>query len=316
MEATTNGFARRCLPLVIANQAGWVVRLPFEVRVVWDGSDAPGSLDIGIDGDHPARNLVSDHFGWGILTFNVPFVFRTRSGIGLLVRGAPNFWVDGAHPLEGLVETDWATVTFTMNWKLLTPGRTVTFHRDDPVCFLQPIDVRTIEAARPEVVALADRPELAEGYDAWARSRAEFLAHPGRGGGDWQKHYFVGTAVAGGSAPAHRTTVSVAPFAGAPDLPSHLVDGAGPGPVLVKREVTVVEEDEDGFVVVDAAGGRHRLNATAMFVLECCSGDNRRADIVEMARVTFGLDHPPLAAVERCLNDLLRSGLVEAAPGG
>ncbi|MFP5317451.1 MAG: DUF6065 family protein [Acidimicrobiia bacterium] len=309
MEATSNGFARRCLPLVMANQAGWVVRLPFGLHVTWSGSAAPGSMDIRQLGpEHPARSIVSDHFGWGVLTFNIPFVFRTRAGTGLLVRGAPNFWVKGAHPLEGLVETDWATVTFTMNWKVLDPGRLVEFREGDPICFLQPIDVGVIEAARPEIVDLEVDPDVSAGYQAWAQSRAAFLADERRRDADWQKHYFVGDSFAGRAASSHRTTLAVSPFDGARAARAPAVAERRP----VKGAVQLVREEGEEFVIGDTAGGEHRLNATALFVLECCTGINTPSDIAEMTRIAFGLDTAPADAVDRCLSELLRSGLVEA----
>jgi hypothetical protein len=318
MDATSHGFARRCLPLVVANHAGWVVRAPFGLRATWSGSDGPGGIDVRVLGDgHPASALVSDHFGYGILTFNIPFVFRTPAGVGLSVRGAPNFWIEGAHPLEGLVETDWATVTFTMNWKLLRPGRPVEFRQDDPICFLQPIDLGLIEAARPEVVDIESDAGVAAGYHAWARSRSAFLADGERRPGDWQRDYFIGGRLAGPDAPVHRTTVAVRPFDGAPAALVHIVDGqfttadAVNGPALVKREPTSVTERGAEFVLTDADGAQHRLNATALFVLEACTGENSYEDIVEMVRVAFSLDDPPGAAVGGCLADLLRAGLVD-----
>jgi hypothetical protein len=36
MDATTDRFAYRCLPLVFANQAGWVVRCPVGFSVRFD----------------------------------------------------------------------------------------------------------------------------------------------------------------------------------------------------------------------------------------------------------------------------------------
>src|SRR5262245_45895419 len=39
MEATEARFANRCLPLLIANQAGWFILSNHELRITWDGTE-------------------------------------------------------------------------------------------------------------------------------------------------------------------------------------------------------------------------------------------------------------------------------------
>lgn len=57
MDATTNRFANRCLPLKMPNQAGWFVLNDRPVRVVWDGGKEISSTkveplrEVG-DGEH------------------------------------------------------------------------------------------------------------------------------------------------------------------------------------------------------------------------------------------------------------------------
>src|SRR5690606_37096116 len=102
MQNTRDAFANRCLPLLIANQAGWLVLLPHSVRVVWDGT--PGLKSICIESfDGPQPHLASSHFGHGILTFTIPFLFRTPPGYNLQVRGPANTPKDGVYPLDGIV---------------------------------------------------------------------------------------------------------------------------------------------------------------------------------------------------------------------
>ena len=65
--------------------------------------------------------MVSSNFGYGIVTWYLPYLFRTSPGYNLWVRGPVNSPKDGIVPLEGLVETDWAEATFTVNWKITRP---------------------------------------------------------------------------------------------------------------------------------------------------------------------------------------------------
>src|SRR5829696_7007803 len=44
VEATDQRFARRCLPLMMANRAGWFVLNSHTVRVTWDGGTGMEAL--------------------------------------------------------------------------------------------------------------------------------------------------------------------------------------------------------------------------------------------------------------------------------
>lgn len=316
IDATPHQFARRCLPLTVANQAGWVVRLPFGVRASWNGEQQPGSMQIEVQEEaHPARNCVNDHFGAGVLTFSIPYLFRTPPGIGLLVRGAPNFWVDGAHPLEGLVETDWATATFTMNWRLTAPHRWVEFRAGDPICFLQPMAVDVVEAAEPVMVDLADHPEVQAAYSAWSVARDTFNADSGRTGKEWQKDYFLGKSAQGQPAPKHRTRVAVAPFDGAPSFTMTAAPAPVRGPLYKAVAFTVVAVD-GGYEVTDPHGVAHRLSPSATYVLQSCTGTFEVREIAEQIAAAFRLPHVPHDEVAQCVSTLVAAGLITAEHPG
>src|SRR4051812_12634224 len=44
MDATTERFAYRCLPMVIANQAGWMIENPVDFTASWNGGRQPEDL--------------------------------------------------------------------------------------------------------------------------------------------------------------------------------------------------------------------------------------------------------------------------------
>jgi hypothetical protein len=213
MSATPFGFANRCLPLLMANQAGWFVCNEVKAEVTWNGEDARSGITIEYEGDAPAY-AANSHFGCGVVTWNLPWVFRTPPGYDLLVRGPANWPKDGAAPLEGLVETDWSPASFTMNWKLTRPGHTVTFAAGEPICMLVPQRRAELETFVPRLHARDDDPALRDEHDAWAAARGSFLneldrpdAAPG-----WQKDYFQGRRGDGSRMPEHRTRLHLARF--------------------------------------------------------------------------------------------------------
>ncbi|MCP3904362.1 MAG: hypothetical protein GY715_12095 [Planctomycetes bacterium] len=75
MDRTSDRFAYRCLPLVIANQLGWDVLCPFAFTATWDGTDAPEGITIDFTSE--PSDLVQAHFGHGVLTFSIGYLFRT-----------------------------------------------------------------------------------------------------------------------------------------------------------------------------------------------------------------------------------------------
>jgi hypothetical protein len=81
MEQTKRHRAYRCLPLLIANQAGWFVLCPTGLRARWDGRPEADGVRVELDGGEAPR--IKSHFGHGVLTFGLPYVFRTPPGVNL-----------------------------------------------------------------------------------------------------------------------------------------------------------------------------------------------------------------------------------------
>lgn len=211
----TGGFAYRCLPLTIANQAGWVVRCPAPFQAVWNGG--PATTDTAVlvtPGYERFSNQILSHFGWGIVTFSLPWLFRTPDGYTLHVRGPVNEPRHAIAALEGVVETDWAASTFTMNWKLTEADRIVRFAKGDPICHLSLVRVADLERSEPGIEYLDANPDLKADYQAWSASRNSFNKDPNRAPGDWQKDYFRGETVSGERAREHRSRLKIKPFPG------------------------------------------------------------------------------------------------------
>src|SRR5262249_11468483 len=152
-------WANRCLPLLVANQGGWVLLTPVPFEATWSGEPSPSGTTIEFSDELPHPRPVASHFGYGIVTWAVPFLFRTPPGYNLLARGPANWPKDGISPLEGLVETDWAVTTFTMNWKITRPDVTVRFEEREPFCMIVPQRRGELEAFRPRFEELGDHPD-------------------------------------------------------------------------------------------------------------------------------------------------------------
>jgi hypothetical protein len=216
MNGTPESFANRCLPLRLANEAGWFLLNEEPIDIEWNGGAGLGDLLVVARDGGPARGA-SSHFGDGILTWQIPYLFRTSPGFNLLVRGPANWIKDGAFPLEGLVETDWSPAPFTMNWKITRPHLTIRFEAGDPICMIVPQRRRELQEFVPMIQSLDADPKLAAEYEQWSESRHRFLEvlngpeaeWPQIG---WQRHYYRGVTVDGKPAEDHQVRLRLAPF--------------------------------------------------------------------------------------------------------
>jgi LPS sulfotransferase NodH len=216
MDATPRRFAYRCLPMVIANQWGWLIKIQQRVEAIWDGSDPATGLVVtspGQDRCFAATSL----FGCGVLTFHIGYLFRTMPGFNLHVRGPANWPKDGICALEGIVETDWTEATFTMNWKMTRPNHKVVFEAGDPVAMISPVRRGDLERFAPELLPLSSDPDIEAKYKAWSASRSLFNADlrvagsPAQKAG-WQRDYVQGRTTRGESAPEHQTAIALRGF--------------------------------------------------------------------------------------------------------
>lgn len=218
MNATSNRFANRCLPLLIANQNGWVLLNTNRFAATWTGGLGKEAItvehfDYGPDMLHYAVS----HFGHGVLTISVPYLFRTPPGYNLYVRGPANLPKDGITALSGVVETDWSDATFTMNWMFTRANHRVMFEQDEPIAMISPVRRGEVERFRPVFRNMDAAPEVREGYDAFIASRAQFIADlPTLADEErrslWQRHYMRGQTVTGKAGREHQTGLHLARF--------------------------------------------------------------------------------------------------------
>jgi hypothetical protein len=223
MDRTPNRYAYRCLPLVVANQAGWVIRNPITFSAMWTGGPRADDVQLIIApgqrcwGGLPPETIVVSHFGEAILTFHLPFLFRTSEDYNLWVKGPANSFKDGIQALEGMIETDWSHAPFTMNWKLTRPYHTITFQEGEPICQLVPYPRGLLERFDPEIRPMASDADLSAAFARWHAERGQFLrdlddptteAHHQ----EWQKDYCLGRQGTGDKFTRHQTALQLKDF--------------------------------------------------------------------------------------------------------
>ncbi|MBO6518582.1 MAG: hypothetical protein JJ900_16935 [Rhodospirillales bacterium] len=216
MDALPEAYGYRCLPLTMANAHGWEICSPVAFEAVWNGG--PSKNDIQINCEEGGL-VPTTHFGSGILTFHVGYLFRTEPGISLIAQGPVNRPKDGICALSGMIETDWSTYTFTMNWMFTRANTPVRFERDEPFCHVFPTKPAMMEAVEPVLAPFESDPETQKRHNAWSESRntfnADLLNPDSRARSQkWQKDYYRGYQPDGEKgAEHHRTKLRLKPFA-------------------------------------------------------------------------------------------------------
>ncbi len=216
MDALPEAYGYRCLPLTIANAHGWELLSPVSFEAIWNGG--PSKDDITINTTDTGM-LPTTHFGSGILTFHVGYMFRTDPGISLMAQGPINRPKDAIQALAGVIETDWSPYTFTMNWQFTCKGTTTRFEKGEPFCHIFPVPRGALEAVETEIADFKEsEPTAFEEHKKWSDSRNAFNADLLREQSEarskkWQKDYYRGYMPSGDKGPGdHRTKLRLKPF--------------------------------------------------------------------------------------------------------
>ncbi len=219
MDRTELSFAYRCLPLNIANAHGWEILSPIACDVMWGGTPALDDVRVSVAPGTDRLHAPVSAFGEGILTFHIHGLFRTPPGWNLWVGGPPNSPKEGIYPLTGVIETDWAPYSFTMNWRFTRRNHLIHFDAGEPICFIFPVQRTALEQFAPRFLPMDSEPQLEAHYAAFNKSRSDFLEEmkrdrPVRPADQWQKRYYRGVDMTDQEvAPDHRAKLRLAPFA-------------------------------------------------------------------------------------------------------
>ena len=197
-----------CLPLVIGNQYGYIVTSEWGFSVTWHGTSTQTGIVITPDEPKNVDNLVpriASHFGEGILTIEMPIVFRTPPGVNIMTINPPNYIVENMTVMTGVIETDNIRRKFTFNLKIQTPNKKVHYPAGTPLAAFIPIpryfaDFFTIRSASEIFPNNLVQEEEAAAHDAYVHRmniEPELPNHLGR-------HYFRGVDIYDNPFPDHQ----------------------------------------------------------------------------------------------------------------
>jgi hypothetical protein len=152
------------LSITMANQSGWEFRAPGDFTIEWNGGEA--STDLLVHSDVKDAHLFYTGMGHGVCSIRAGYVVETPEDYAILVTGAPNFFKDGAVQMTSVIESNWAHMTFFLNWKLTYPGK-VTFKKGEPLGFVTVIPHRQLDNFELKIDTIMSNEDLYNKHLMW-----------------------------------------------------------------------------------------------------------------------------------------------------
>ena len=132
-----------CLPLTIGNQYGFIVKSTRSFTAVWCGNEEGPVIEFS-DGDD-TKQIISNHFNFGVITVQNRFALKTPPGINLMTVQPPNYYTAGLMAMTAVIETDNIRRDFTFNLRMTIPEMKVYVKAGDPIAAFIPIARNTVE---------------------------------------------------------------------------------------------------------------------------------------------------------------------------
>ena len=205
--------AYHCLPLVIGNQYGIVLKSLYDFEVYWKGGDEPDSVKINILNQEEYKQTeklqsIKAHFGMGTFTIQTPYQLRTSPGINLMTINPPNYFIDGLYHMTGVVESDNLRRDFTYNIRITRPNYFIKVFKGQYIGCIMPYPRHFIDQYKiiDAMTVLSPEDIISErdcanklGYE---RQTIDIYKKNGNG-----KRYWKGEDYYGNKFPDHQTTL-------------------------------------------------------------------------------------------------------------
>ena len=169
MDRTPEKYVYRCTPLSAANTMGWEILNPVNCEMRWNGLTPHQQLFVYREQE--MRFGPRSHFGSGVVTWDLPFLFKTPPEYGMAVTGPGNHDKAGIAPLDGFIRTDWLPFPFTMNWRITDADRTIRFEKGAPIARVFPYPLALLDETPMHLHELSEDPEFEQQFHEWARQR-------------------------------------------------------------------------------------------------------------------------------------------------
>ena len=141
-----------CLPLIIGNQYGFVIKSLIDFDAIWDGTESNPVITF-IDNSNSNKQIIQTGFCSGIITIQNRFALKTPIGINLMTIQPPNMFIPGCVSMTGVIETDNIRRDFTFNLKVTVPNLKISVRKGDPLGAFLPIPRNFVEGFDTKLIS-------------------------------------------------------------------------------------------------------------------------------------------------------------------
>jgi len=182
MDKTYNRLAYLCTPLSNATVHGWEIKLPHDIKVIWDGKwegiDGEDSSHVTIiEGEkYNGQVIASNQSGVRQLSFLLNVYVETDPDHYLLFSGPPNYIFEDAYPLSFLWRSDFYNYQeLSFSWKILTPNKEIIFPKGMPIAFFTIYPKHLLESTDIEVDLSSNNLDIQNNALKYSEKRSELL---------------------------------------------------------------------------------------------------------------------------------------------
>lgn len=183
MDKTYNKIAYMCPPLTHATIHGWEIRLPQDVKVIWDGrwegieGEDSSHVNIIEGATYNGDVLAINDSGVAQITFYLNVFAETDPDHYLVFSGPPNYIFEDAYPLNFIWRSDYYNYqVLTVSWKILTPNKEIIFPKGMPIAFFTIYPKNLLESTDIEIYSLKDNDLLKTDIEDYGNKRSEMLS--------------------------------------------------------------------------------------------------------------------------------------------
>ena len=181
-----------CLPLIIGNQYGFLIKSMRDFEIIWDGTHNDAKINF-LNDDNDYKQTIINGFSQGIVTVQNRFALKTPPNINIMTIQPPNMFIEGCSIMTGVIETDQIRRDFTFNIKITIPNRKIQIKKGDPLGAFIPIPRNFVENFKLNLVTdLFDKSfhekEIVESQNLSKERNSTDLEKPHKAG----RRYFSG----------------------------------------------------------------------------------------------------------------------------
>jgi len=167
MDNTWEAHAYHCFPVSLANQLGWYISFPEDIKFIWDGINDSSPDHVKV---LAGEKYVSTGRANATISFNTGISFETESNISLFSMPVPNYPRDGITPFSTIISTSFYGGELPCAWMITKPNVEITIKANTPVIAIIPIDLSDLQNSEVNFYPINEKKPYLSDSDEYSQS--------------------------------------------------------------------------------------------------------------------------------------------------